>query len=249
MAKFCQACGAEITKENASFCESCGIKLLSGQPEKNVVIKETRAETKKESNLDQALKYGAICCGGIVIIAIIAAFVYGMGSSPSISSSGQPIQTSTVPQVTTTTRSGAPTQIDVSIGQSVSNPERQVTVFSAQKNPTYTWRGAASSYTYTEQPKPGNTFIIVDTDIKNIGSDRIYASSGDFSMSDSEGNRYDPEFYAGDDGLSILQELYKNQKTRGKLIFEVPQNAKKLKLYYDLGNLFTGTKLASWSVN
>jgi len=49
-------------------------------------------------------------------------------------------------------------------------------------------------------------------------------------MSDSEGNRYDPEMYTGDDSMGYLKELYKSQKVRGKILFEVPQNAKNLKL-------------------
>jgi hypothetical protein len=91
--------------------------------------------------------------------------------------------------------------------------------------------------------------VIVDAEIKNIGSDSMYITMAKFSMSDSEGNRYDPELYVGDDGLSILKELYTNQKTRGKIVFQVPENARKLKLYYDFGNILIGTKLASWPIN
>jgi len=149
----------------------------------------------------------------------------------------------------TTSQSDIPTDLDLTIGETASNPERQVTVYSAQKKSTYTWGGSSSSYIFTENAKAGNTFIIIDAEVKNIGSDRMYASTGDFSMSDSEGNRFDPEYYLGDDGLGYSKELYKSQKTRGKVLFEVPQSANKLKLYYDFGNLFSGTKLASWKIN
>ena len=85
-------------------------------------------------------------------------------------------------------------------------------------------------------------------EIKNIGSDRAYVGSSDFSMMDSEGFKYDPELYYGNDGFEMIKELYQNQKVRGKVLFEVPEDAKGLKIQYDFGSLFAGVKLASWEL-
>jgi len=258
MAKFCQVCGGSITNENAPFCDKCGAKLPINQPD--ITAAPTAPEIKKESQINSylTLKNGAICCGGIILCLVIAAFVFGMsGNTGTSSQSVQPVstyaasnpRTTSYPQITQTTQSGVPTSVELAIGGTASNPDRTVTVFSAKKVPSYTWVGSSSSYKFTENAKAGYTFIIIDAEVKNIGSDRMYASSGDFSVSDSEGNRYDPEMYVGDDGLGYFKELYKSQKVRGKVVFEVPLNANNLILYYDFGNLFSGTKLASWKIN
>jgi hypothetical protein len=46
----------------------------------------------------------------------------------------------------------------------------------------------------------------------------------------------------------MFKELYQNQKMRGKVLFEVPEDAKGLKIQYDFGSLFTKVKLASWEL-
>jgi FlaG/FlaF family flagellin (archaellin) len=258
MAKFCQVCGGSVTNDNAPFCDKCGAKLPSNQPDNIAAPQQAATEIKKESKTNTYLKYGAICCGGIILCMVIAAFVFGMSgntatNSPSVqtvsTNAASNSRTTSYTQITQTAQSGVPTSVELAIGGTATNPERQVTVFSAQKKPSYTWVGSSSSYTFTEKAKAGNTFIIIDAEVKNIGSDRMYASSGDFSVSDSEGNRYDPVMYVGDDSLGYFKELYKSQKVRGKVVFEVPLNASNLVLYYDFGNLFSGTKLASWKIN
>lgn len=191
----------------------------------------------------------------ILIFVIFATGCVGTSSEQKVVVATNPTidihKTSTARYTTQTTTSvpSVPTEVDLTIGQTASNPQKQVIVYSAQIIPSYTWKGISQSYTYTQKPSTGNTFILVDTEVKNIGSDRMYASAGDFSVSDSDGNRYDTTMYYGDDGLGYLKELYQNQKTRGKVIFEVPTGSKQLKLYYDFGNLFSGTQLASWKIN
>lgn len=245
MAKFCQGCGAQLANENSQFCDKCGAKLPSSEPTNPVAN-----EPKKESTLNTALKWGAIGCGGIILAMIIAAFVFGMSgnTSPtttSVSTNVKPNSGTTyAPQATT----GIPTLLELTVPSTAENPERQVTVSSVQKTSTYYWTGVSGTK-YPTTAKSGNTFIFIDAVVKNIGSDRMYASAGDFSMSDSEGNRYDPAMYSGDDSLGYFTELYKNQKVSGKVLFEVPQTAKSLVLYYDFGNAFSGTKLASWKIN
>lgn len=154
-----------------------------------------------------------------------------------------------ITQISTNSQSSVPADVELSIGQIVSEHGKQITVYSAQKVLSYTWTSSSINYQFNKKAKSGKTFVIVDAEVKNIGSDSIYVTYGDFSMGDSNGNRYDPEMYSGDDGLGLFKELYKNQKNRGKVIFEVPQNTNGLKLYYDFGYVFWGTKIASWNIN
>ena len=102
--------------------------------------------------------------------------------------------------------------------------------------------------TLTEEAKPGKVFIIADVLIKNIGSDRVYVALDSFSLVDSRGYKYDPGIYFGDDGLEALKELYPGERTRGKIIFEIPESATGLKIQYDFGDFFTGVKLATWKI-
>lgn len=205
--------------------------------------------------------FSVILVGTALVVQSNALSAYGPGSysvspyqsSPITSNQNPSVSNDAVkrfdnPDSISERQPSTPTQVEAVIGETVTSQTEQITIFSAQKTPKYTW-SYSSSYKFTENANPGNIFVIIDAEIKNIGSDSMYITMAKFSMSDSEGNRYDPELYAGDDRLSILKELYTNQKTRGKVVFQVPENARKLKLYYDFGNILTGTKLASWSIN
>jgi hypothetical protein len=134
------------------------------------------------------------------------------------------------------------------MGQTATSSVSQVTVYSAQRTDSYTYSSSISGYTPTESATSGNTFIIVDAQVRNTGSNEIYASASDFSLSDPEGNRYDPQMYLGNDGLGYLQELFKNQQKRGKVLFQVPSTATNLILYYNFGNVISGPQLASWTI-
>jgi hypothetical protein len=194
---------------------------------------------------------------GIFLMSILLAFLaLSMGCTSSDDSGIEVATSPTIDIYKKSTRVTTPTpddssisaELELSIGQSATTSKQQVTVFSARKTSSYTWTGSTSSYTFTEKATSGKTFILVEAEIKNIGSDRMYASAGDFSISDSEGNRYDPELYAGEDALGLFQELYKNQKVKGKVVFEIPTSADNLILYYDFGDIISGTRLASWKI-
>jgi len=81
MAKFCPTCGTQLEFESAEICPSCGVRIPTTSP----------TVTKPESTTDKiksAGKWIAICCGGIILLMVIAAFVYGMsGNSSSIPAS------------------------------------------------------------------------------------------------------------------------------------------------------------------
>lgn len=91
----------------------------------------------------------------------------------------------------------------------------------------------------------GKIFLIFDVEIKNVGAKRVLVASSDFSMSDSEGYHYDCDFSTKISELLSFQDLYPNEKMKGKLVFRVPENATNLRLLFGDG---IGNKLASWTV-
>ncbi len=181
----------------------------------------------------------------IAIVAIIAVVVFAgcvEEETPVKSPETNP------PTETATPTQKTPTGLNLKVGETANTSKIAVTVISAKKTDHYEYYSDILKETRIEQVSPGNTFVLVEIEIKNIGSDRTYEGSSDFSMVDSEGFKYDPELYYGNDGLEMIKELYQNQKMRGKVLFEVPEDAKGLKIQYDFGSLFTGVKLASWEL-
>jgi len=82
MAKICQACGISIVNGSGLFCDKCEAENLDTKL--GVVV---ASENKKESTLNSAIKWGAICCGGLILLCVISAFIFGMsGNVPSASS-------------------------------------------------------------------------------------------------------------------------------------------------------------------
>ena len=68
------------------------------------------------------------------------------------------------------------------------------------------------------------------------------------ACADGAGNRYEPGLYYGDESFGYLHELSQNEKTRGKILFEIPPEARDLKIFYDFGIGYGGTQVASWPV-
>ncbi len=147
-----------------------------------------------------------------------------------------------------TTQPETPTELNLKVGETAKTSEIEVTVISAKKTKSYDYYSDILKETRLQETSPGKIYILVEAEIKNINLDSAYVGSTEFSVTDSEGYRYDPELYYGDDELEIFKELYKNQKMKGKVLFEVPESAGGLKIQYDFGNLFIGTKLASWII-
>ena len=142
-----------------------------------------------------------------------------------------------------------PSPVKVPLPGTAQNSERQVTVNSASKGIAYKYGGPAVMQ--VEFAKTGYTFVFVSTSVKNIGPDTITVSGGDFSIRDSEGNRFDPKIHKGTSNasLSYLTDLDKNQSINGSIDFEVPLTAKNLAVYYDFGNVSTSIKLAYWKID
>jgi len=173
------------------------------------------------------------------LLVILTVFLSGCTDSE------DPVKSDTA--ITTTTTIEVKDLV-LQIGESAKNSELEVTVISAEKTTSYQWESDYMDYISTETAGSGEQFILVDVEIKNIGSERAYVSTSEFSVSDSEGYRYDTEVYLGKDGLDVFKELYENQKVKGKIVFEVPDTASGLMLQYDFGNIFGDAQLVSWEI-
>lgn len=191
------------------------------------------------------------------MVAIILASVLVLGCVEEESPTKAPA-TQTTTQTTTqaTTRATAqetqtpvtPTELNLKVGEIAKTSKIEVNVITAQKVKSYNYYSDILEENQIQKVSPGKIYILVEAEIKNVGSDRAYVGYTTFSITDSEGYKYDPTMYFGTDGMDAFKELYNNQKMKGKILFEIPENSQKVKLQYDFGNLFTETKLASWSI-
>lgn len=142
-----------------------------------------------------------------------------------------------------------PIELNLKVGETAKTSLLEVSVFSVIKDDHYTWISDATGDEMDEFSDNDKMFYFADVEIKNVGSERAFLSATTFSIADSDGYKYDPVvLYYGDDGLDLFKELYQNQKMKGKVVFEVPKDAKGLKLVYDFGNILTDVKLASWAI-
>ena len=114
--------------------------------------------------------------------------------------------------------SGLPQNLEV--GQSAQTSKQKVTVLSVQ-------REVHGEY----------TLITVNAQVEAISAGTLYATDSSFSLSDSEGNRYDTrlDLYVAGDSFAKIKELYQGEKASGNLRFLVPTGATGLKVAYDFG--------------
>ncbi len=135
---------------------------------------------------------------------------------------------------------------NLKLDETATSSNVQIAVVSAKKSSSYTYGTRYGRR--TENAKPGNVFILVDTEIKNIGADCEFVTEYNFSLTDSTGYKYDTEHYAGDDKLKNT-DLYQNQRIRGIVLFEIPQAATGLKLLYYFENIGGTPEIASWAMD
>ena len=202
-------------------------------------------------------KFNFELSGGLKVVLVIILLIIGGLNLPSSFNQEKMVQKkfpqkTALPQNQTQTSENQPqtppVELNLNIGETAKTSKVEVTVFSAKKTKSYNYYSDVFKTNVTEEAKPGKIFILVDAEIKNVGSDRVFVGASEFSITDSEGYKYDPIPYLGSDELETIKELYQNQKMRGKILFEVPEKAQNLRLQYDFGDLFIGTKLASWSI-
>jgi len=153
------------------------------------------------------------------------------------------------PTLTSNESSIAPEILKLPIGEGSGDGIKSVMVFSVNITNNYSYYSEILNKTQVVTAPPGKIFVIVDAGIKNTGMQSLNASSTSFSITDSNGYKYDPYFlYYGDDGLK-MQQLYLNQISIGKILFVIPASSKELRLQYDFGDFVSGPKLVTWSIN
>ncbi len=140
----------------------------------------------------------------------------------------------------------APEMLSVPLGEGASDGTASVIVFSAKKTNQYSYYSETVKKIQNETAPPGKIFVIVDAGIKNIGAQVLNASSSSFSITDSNGYKYDPSNY-GNGGLT-MQQLYLNQTSTGKILFVIPKESTGLRLQYNFGDFATGPKLVAWPI-
>ncbi len=251
---FCPACGMEVPI-SSDMCPQCGKKL---DQFRKSFLQDKPSKTKR-SIWPQSLFVKIILGLGIVVfigllIMFVVLIISGFGQvSPVANLPHTPVPTTIQPSITSSTVH-SPTSIQNSnlilqLGQSALNDQRQVTVTSATKASSYQYYSDIFHEYSTYEAEPGKTFLILDCEVKNLNEDKAYVGAGDFSLADVDGNRYDPEVLTLlNDQLPSFQDLYRGQKINGKVIFITPESSSGYKLYYDFGNLFTGTRLAIWEI-
>lgn len=236
----CPKCGKKNDPDD-DFCAKCGEKLKK----QNYTIK---SEKTHGSSFKWVLIIGFGICLGFVLFFIGCSMLVGVGVEKTV----KEMEKSTTPEVVTTDETGiekpAVTEKLVLVtGQSAQTLNLKVTVLSAMTESSYFYTnifGEEDAIIADE----GNTFVLAEVEFENVGNSRTYISGGSFNIQDSEGYRYDTAYYQGEGGLDMFKELYPNQKTKGKIIFQVPEEATGLQIVYDFGSLFTNIKLVYWTI-
>lgn len=152
------------------------------------------------------------------------------------------------PSVTTPTQTetsiSTATELSLKIGETAKLPEIEVTVISANKTDQILFRCQQANSTNTEEAKKGEIFVIADVEIKTIGDKGIRFGFGSlFKISDSAGFEHSqyygsPVRYCDDDQLET-GDLYPDHTIKGRILFEVPEEAKGLNILLDLYKLST----------
>ncbi len=139
-----------------------------------------------------------------------------------------------------------PEIMSVPIGEGASDGATSVIVFSAKKTSQYSYYSETLKKIQNETAPQGKTFVIVDAAIKNVGAQELNISSSSFSLTDSNGYKYDPSYY-GNEGFTT-QQLYLNQTSLGKILFIIPKTTTGLRLHYNFGDFASGPKLVAWPI-
>ena len=97
--------------------------------------------------------------------------------------------------------------------------------------------GEFTDYSEYSEPAKGNKIIYATFEFENISDDNEYISTGDCYA-----DGYDCKSYYDFDQESLDATLSKGRKTKGKIFFEVPKDAKEIKIEYDI-NFLTSDKI------
>lgn len=260
MPKFCPKCGNQIIDDASLFCNNCGSQLSTSQQEvtQPAITQPIRkkSDDNEKSNavpimqfplIKNRLKLGGlifIILGVTILSLILLAFISALVFPPIPTAKNVVGYTSKVTTPTPTVTIRDPSKLTTE--DTIDDRKKAVMVYSIQKTDHYSYYSDIFKETQFETASPGKIFVFVDAVIKNIGAQSIYASPTSFSITDSKGYKYDPDYrYFGDDGLKT-QELYLNQKTEGRILFTIPSSATGLRLQYEFGDMYSGPNLVTW---
>ena len=141
-----------------------------------------------------------------------------------------------------------PSEIDLTVGKTAKLLDLEVVVLSVNITSFYEYYSDILSTTMIQRAKPGINYVLVGAEIKNTGSESKYISYTSFRIADSKGHSYGPMQYHGSEGLPTVKKLDPNQKTRGKVLFTIPESVEGPTIYYNFGSIATGLRLASWRI-
>ncbi len=137
------------------------------------------------------------------------------------------------------------TKLDLEIGEIAKLPGMEATVMEAHKTDRVSYSSGGQNI--TEAVDEGNVLIVADFWIKNTGNKTIRFTNTPFGLRDNAGFKYNPIFYAGEDGVGLLNDSYPNQTKRGREVFKVPAEAHGFNFYLDT-NSFIGPDFASFPI-
>ncbi|MDD1719306.1 MAG: DUF4352 domain-containing protein [Methanoregulaceae archaeon] len=251
---FCPGCGKEVS-QYLGTCPYCGksLRIFRESYLRSLPPEPGRSMMPKSFAGKLALLLGVLILAGFLIVVPASLFLEPLVPTAG-TTGGSPLSTGPAGYQSAWTTSPTPTPFPdgpefLRLGDSAGNSERQVIVFTARKTRSYQYFSEAIHKYLTNVAEPGKVFLICEGEVKNLGEDEAYVGAGDFSLSDSEGNRYDPDILSLlNDALPYYQDLYKGEKISGSIVFVVPESSGGHRLSYDFGNILTGADLATWDI-
>ena len=146
-------------------------------------------------------------------------------------------------ETTTTTTSGT----TMRIGDTAIYEGLELTITSSKVSDRYTYYSDIWEKNMTETASAGKKFVLILAEARNTGSNSEYVGAADFSLSDSNGYRYDATCYLGIGCFPLMQDLYQNDRIKGFILFEIPKDAIGLKLRYDFGTIYN-PHIVTWDL-
>ena len=105
--------------------------------------------------------------------------------------------------------------------------------------------GVTDPYTSSNEflkPSDGNRWVLLDTEVKNVGSDpNLVSSLMCFKLKDSANREYDEDIASGTQPGPPDGEVAPGSSTRGNIVFEIPADATGLQLEFKCELFDSGT--------
>lgn len=160
------------------------------------------------------------------------------------------------PTPTVTPTPSTQAELSLKIGETAKLQVIEVMVISVNRTDsvfTYTYFGSKTKE--LRESSTESVFVLAEVEIKNTGENGIKFMGVPFKMIDSAGFIHS-DYFADYEERFKKDDLYPNNTRRGKILFEIPREAKGLKIELDRYSLNTpdfkavpiGVKSVSWSL-